>query len=141
MGELTDRADLESRWQRNEASRRDDGMSKASQTPGYAALIIIFLMGAILGGVVGAAIGGIIGMRAMHHARNVEERDAVAPALKKDAAFKSVLIYEESGGEICLVGTVPTVADRTRLREVVTRLIGERRTGRAMASVSAGSQR
>jgi hypothetical protein len=141
MIKLTDRAALDPSWQHNEARPPDSGMSKASRTPGYAALITIFLMGAILGAVVGAVLGAILISNASSHLRYVEDHDAIARVLKKDAAFKDVLIYEESGGVTCLVGTVPTVADGRRLREVVTRLIGESRAGRAMASVSAGSRR
>jgi hypothetical protein len=100
----------------------------------------LFVAGVVLGGIVFGAIGLFVGERGQQVARYEEERNIVSPELAKDPAFKSVTVNEYSGGGIWLGGNVHTSADKKRLRELLTRLIGEHRTTYAMAGVGADDE-
>jgi hypothetical protein len=51
----------------------------------------------------------------------------IAPIIAEDPAFEGVRI-DDSANDIVLWGTVPTEADKTRLRSAVLKALGERRT-------------
>ncbi len=89
--------------------------------------ILLMFVGFLAGCVGGCILGGISGQHALYHAQYVQERDDIAPILAKDPAFKSVRIDEYSGGGIVLEGRVQTEADKTRLRSLVSKALGDRR--------------
>jgi hypothetical protein len=102
-------------------------MSDAGRSQGCIALLSAFVAGIVVGGVAGHGLGQIVGETRLYRARIEEERKAVAPAIAGDPAFKNVEIGEDSSGSIWLIGTVPTTADKKRLKELVTRAIGSQR--------------
>jgi uncharacterized protein (DUF2336 family) len=52
----------------------------------------------------------------------------VAPAIANDPAFKDVHLSQVTGhGGVWITGNVPTIVDKNRLKELVTRMFGERR--------------
>jgi hypothetical protein len=69
-----------------------------------------------------------------------DERDAVAPAIANDPAFKDVHVSQYTGGGVAITGYVPTEADKKRLHEMVARAISERRAEYVM-HVSARDER
>jgi hypothetical protein len=97
---------------------------------GYAGsfgLGVAFVVGAIVGGCAMTVLTAIGVQRSSRHKQYEHERDAVAPAIAKDPAFKHVEFDEESIGGIWITGEVLTTADKKRLQELVIRALGERR--------------
>jgi len=107
-------------------------MSHARYQPGCGGQIAILVVGFILGCIVGSFLEGIGQLTSRRHAQFVEERDAVAPAIAKDTAFKDVHIYEDSEGFAEVVGNVRTADDKNRLQESITRALGQRHAERSL---------
>jgi hypothetical protein len=80
-------------------------------------------------------IGLVRGTRDMYHLRDLEEREAIAPAIGADPAFARVEVEERSNGGVELVGEVPTQADLERLRGLIVRRLGAHRANDAMLAV------
>ena len=116
-------------------------MSDVGRLPGWMALLAAFAAGIVVGGLAGHVLGEIATETRFERARIEEERKAVAPAIAEDPAFKNVTIGEDSGGSIWLIGTVPTTADKKRLKELVTRAIGRQRAKLVMHVVAEDEQR
>jgi hypothetical protein len=107
-------------------------MSSATYRPGCGGQIAILAVGFIMGCIVGLSIDGIGQLTSRRRAQFVEERDAVAPAIAKDPAFKDVHIDEDSEGFAQVAGKVPTADDKDRLQEAITRALGQRHAERSL---------
>jgi hypothetical protein len=97
---------------------------------GCAGLIAAFVAGAVVGSCVSNILTRIAVQQLARQKQYENERDAVAPTIAKDPAFRDVHVYEDSEGFAWVAGKVPTAADKKRLQDVVTRAIGERRATR-----------
>jgi hypothetical protein len=80
-----------------------------------------------LGCAIGLGLGVLVGEQNGYQRRYLEEKELVEPILAGDPAFAGVRIQRRSNGGIDLIGDVPTVADRERLRGHVARALGENR--------------
>lgn len=85
------------------------------------------------------ALGAVISDLRGKHRRFADQAEAIAPVLAADPAFKDV--YVEDGhrgtGRLLLCGQVPTRADLDRLRDRLTRVIGEAAANYALRGVTA----
>jgi hypothetical protein len=88
---------------------------------------VVFILGAIVGGCLSNGVTRIALNQLSRVKQYEDERDAVAPVLARDPAFKDVHIGELSVGGIWMTGSVPTTADKNRLKELVMRALGEPR--------------
>ena len=99
-----------------------DAVTKRLGLVGCLALIGTFIAGVFVGGCVS------IFLIATNSScdKYVAERDAVAPVVANDPAFKDVHITEDSEppGGAYISGWVPTTADKKRLKELVIRALG-----------------
>lgn len=64
-----------------------------------------------------------------------KERELIDPTLASDPAFANLQCNQRSNGGVSLSGTVPTWDDRDRLRERLTRLVGEGRGSEIVRTV------
>ncbi len=102
-----------------------DAVTKRLSLVGCLALIGTFIAGVLVGGCVSILL---IATNGSSYDNYVAERDAVAPVIANDPAFKDVHITEDSEppGGAYISGWVPTTADKKRLKELVIRALGER---------------
>ena len=63
------------------------------------------------------------------------ERELIAPILAGSPAYSRIELHQYSAGGIYLVGDVPTYADFDRLRDRITRAVGETRAHEIMIGV------
>jgi len=100
---------------------------------GYAGcfgLGVAFVAGALVGGCVLNVLTKIAVVQLSRERQYEDERDAITPALAKDPVFKEVHVTQESEGGVWISGSVPTTADKIRLKELIIRALGERRAER-----------
>jgi hypothetical protein len=81
-----------------------DEPKKGAGRAGCFGLGMVFVLGAIVGGCAMTVLTLIGVQRNSRHEQYEHERDAVAPAIAKDPAFKHVEIGEESIGGIWITG-------------------------------------
>jgi hypothetical protein len=94
---------------------------------------ICFLI-CFIGGV-GFAFGRLSAEGGAYNKQYHEERVLIEPLLATDPAFSKVQCSARSNGGVALVGTVPTQADRDRLREWIVRFVGEKRADEIVLAV------
>jgi hypothetical protein len=99
---------------------------KKRQGYGCFGLGVAFIAGALVGGCLSNVITRIAVQVVDSQKRHQDEREAVAPIIAKDPAFKDVQLREDSDGAIFIAGYVPTTADKKRLKELIARALGER---------------
>ena len=83
----------------------------------------------------GLGLGVMIGEQNRYTEQYRRERGLVEPILAGDPAFAGVDILPRSNGGICLIGDVPAHQDFARLREALTRAVGEPRAEEILIAV------
>jgi hypothetical protein len=89
---------------------------------------LVIVGGALLLGIgfgVGFVAGGMTGWMNAQHERSLAEETLLRSLLKDDPAYRSIEVQWRSLGGVDLYGSVPTKADKERLRAAVVRAVGE----------------
>jgi hypothetical protein len=120
-----------------------DAVTKRLGLVGCLTLMGTFIAGALVGGCVSGFLTVVAIQGSSHDRRYEYERDAVAPVIAKDPAFKDVHVSEDSDptGGAYISGYVPTTADKKRLKDLVIRALGERHGEYLMRPVHARDER
>ena len=85
------------------------------------------ILSTLLALVIGFGFGVLYTELRGYHQQYLDEREQIEPILASDPAFREVWCSRRSDGGVYLFGSVPTKADRDRLRERIVRVVGEKR--------------
>jgi hypothetical protein len=122
-------------------SRAAEGAQTApscGSTAGRALAIVSGLLLVIVCSVAALLLGAVGGERGAYHRRYLEEREVLAPVLASNPAFSGVELNERSRGGVDLVGEVGSPDDMERLRDAVTRAVGEARAKEMLLGMRVG---
>jgi hypothetical protein len=99
-------------------------------------LLGTFIAGVFVGGCISFFLAYLV-TNSYSYDKYKAERDAIAPVIANDPAFKHIEITEdqEPRGGAHISGYVPTAADKKRLKELVIRALGERHSEYLMKPV------
>jgi hypothetical protein len=84
---------------------------------------------------VGVVVGALIGEQGVYDSRYREEKQLIEEALASDPLVHRIQIEPRSNGGVLIYGAVQRQADHDRLRELLTRILGEPRAREIVAGV------
>ncbi len=120
------------------ASENPEGLPARRSRLLYVLLAGVGFVGLVLSCLCGGLLGTTFTEMSVRERQFYEQSRIVEPILRSDPAFKNVGIDDGASGtgEIYLTGYVETSEDEARLRELLTKAIGEKKTQQAFRGFS-----